>query len=147
MPTAFDQADAAALYEQMRADQRTAIALEFVRCLRLAGDPAAEQFTVEAEQAESPQQASKAEEQVVVTGGALETLRLFTAQQAAAIHRYTFERHPDCFTEVLRNPLTERLAAPGDQSRRDYACKEVWRDCANDRRTRERQPERGGCSS
>jgi len=117
MPTAFDQADAAALYEQMRPDQRTAIANEFVRCLRLAGDPAAEQFTAEAEQTESPQQSSVAEEQVVVTGGALETPRLLSAQQAAAIHRYTFERSPDCFTQVLHHPLTQAvLAAPGDQS-------------------------------
>ncbi|HEY7020531.1 MAG TPA: hypothetical protein VH349_05400 [Ktedonobacterales bacterium] len=115
MPTAFDQADAAALYEQMRPDQRTAIALEFVRCLRLAGDPAADQFTAEAEQAETSQQGSVAEEQVVVTGGALETPRLLSAQQAAAVHRYTFERHPDCFTEVLHHPLTQAvLASPGD---------------------------------
>ncbi|HEX3272861.1 MAG TPA: hypothetical protein VHR15_19615 [Ktedonobacterales bacterium] len=115
MPTAFDQADAAALYEQMRPDQRTAIALEFVRCLRLAGDPAADQFTAEAQQTETSQQGSVAEEQVVVTGGALETPRLLSAQQAAAVHRYTFERHPDCFTEVLHHPLTQAvLAAPGE---------------------------------
>ena len=120
MPTAFDQADAAALYEQMRPDQRTAIALEFVRCLGLAGDPAADQLMAEAkkvERTEPVQQGSAAEEQVVVTGGALETPRLFTAQQAAAIHRYTFERSPDCFTQVLHHPLTQAvLAAPGDQS-------------------------------
>jgi hypothetical protein len=115
MPTAFDQVDAESLYEQMRPDQRTAIALEFVRCLRLAGDPAADQFTAEAEQTESVPQGSVAEEQVVVTGGALETPRLFTAQQAAAIHRYTFERHPDCFAEILHHPLTQAvLASPGD---------------------------------
>jgi hypothetical protein len=93
MSTTFDQADAATLYEQMRPDQRTAIALEFVRCLRLAGDPAAEQFTAAAEQAKPVQQGSAAEEQVIVTGGALVTPRLITAQQATAIHRYTFERH------------------------------------------------------
>jgi hypothetical protein len=115
MPTAFDQVDAESLYEQMRPDQRTAIALEFVRCLRLAGDPAADQFTAEAEQTKSVPQGSVAEEQVVVTGGALETPRLFTAQQAAAIHRYTFERHPDCFTEILHHPLTQAvLTSPGD---------------------------------
>jgi hypothetical protein len=114
MPPTFDQADAASLYDQMRPDQRTAIALEFVRCLRLAGDPQAEQFTAEAERAEPTQQGSAAEEQVIVTGGALETPRLLTAQQAAAIHRYTFERHPDCFTQVLHHPLTQAvLAAPG----------------------------------
>jgi hypothetical protein len=98
MQAPFDQADAAALYEQMRPDQRSAIVLEFVRCLRLAGDPAADQFTAEAEQAESAPRGGAAEEQVVVTGGALETPRPLTAQQATAIHRYTFERHPDCFT-------------------------------------------------
>jgi len=117
MHAPFDQVDAESLYEEMRPDQRTAIALEFVRCLRLAGDPAADQFTTEAEQAEAAPQESAAEEQVVVTGGALETPRLFTAQQAAAIHRYTFERSPDCFTQVLHHPLTQAvLAAPGDQS-------------------------------
>jgi len=115
MQAPFDQVDAESLYEQMRPDQRTAIALEFVRCLRLAGDPAADQFTAEAEQTESAPQGSVAEEQVVVTGGALETPRLFTAQQAAAIHRYTFERHPDCFAEILHHPLTQAvLASPGD---------------------------------
>jgi hypothetical protein len=115
MQAPFDQADAATLYEQMRPDQRTAIALEFVRCLRLAGDPAAEQFTAEAEQIEPSQQGGVAEEQVVVTGGALETPRLLSAQQAAAVHRYTFERRPDCFTEVLHHPLTQAvLAAPGE---------------------------------
>ena len=117
MQAPFDQADAESLYEQMRPDQRTAIALEFVRCLRLAGDPAADQFTAEAQQAELAPQESAAEEQVVVTGGALETPHLFTAQQAAAIHRYTFERSPDCFTQVLHHPLTQAvLAAPGGQS-------------------------------
>ncbi len=115
MAAPFDQANADALYEQMRPDQRTAVALEFVRCLRLAGDPAAEQFTAEAQQAEPDQQGSVAEEQVVVTRGALETPRLLSAQQAAAIHRYTFERHPDCFAEVAQHPLTQAvLAAPGD---------------------------------
>ena len=117
MPTTFDQADASSLYEQMRPDQRTAIALEFVRCLRLAGDPQAEQFTAEAEQVKPVQQGSAAEEQVIVTGGALETPRLLSAQQAAAIHRYTFERHPDCFTEVMHHPLTQAvLAAPGEST-------------------------------
>jgi hypothetical protein len=73
MQASFDQADAATLYEQMHPDQRTAIALEFVRCLRL------------------------------------------TAQQAAAIHRYTYDHRPDCFTQVMRHPLTQAvLGAPGD---------------------------------
>jgi hypothetical protein len=117
MQAPFDQVDAESLYEQMRPDQRTAIALEFVRCLRLAEDPAADQFTAEAEQTEPTSQGSAAQEQVVVTGGALETPRLFTAQQVAAIHRYTFERRPDCFTQVLHHPLTQAvLATPADQS-------------------------------
>lgn len=113
---AFNQAGAETLYEQMRPDQRTAVALEFVRCLRLAGDPAAEEFTAQAEPAEPAQQESVAEEEVVVTRGALETPRLFTAQQAAAIHRYTFERHPDCFTEVLHHPLTQAVLTPPEES-------------------------------
>jgi hypothetical protein len=113
MQAAFDQAAAETLYERMRPDQRTAIALEFERCLRLAGDPDAEQFTAEAEQVEPTQQGSAADEPVVVTRGALETPRLLSAQQAAAIHRYTFERYPDCFTEVKHHPLTQAvLAAP-----------------------------------
>ena len=109
MQATFDQADAATVYEQLRPDQRTAIALEFVRCLRLAGDPAAEQFMAEAEQT------SAAGEKVAVIGGALVTPRLLTAQQAAEIHRYTYDHHPDCFTQVIHHPLTQAvLAAPGD---------------------------------
>jgi hypothetical protein len=104
----FDQADAQSLYEQMRPDQRTAIALEFARCLQLAGDPAAAQFMAQGEQA------SPAGEKVEVIGGALVTPRLLTAQQAAAVHRYTFDHHPDCFTHVMQHPLTQAvLSAPG----------------------------------
>jgi hypothetical protein len=124
MQTPFDQADAESLYEQMRPDQRTAIALEFVRCLGLAEDPFAEQFMAEANQAETNQaepnhaeqvqQGSAAEEPVVVTGGSPEPHRLLSAQQAAKIHRYAFERHRDCFTEVAQHPLTRAvLASPG----------------------------------
>jgi hypothetical protein len=109
MQVAFTQADAETLYEQMRPDQRTAVALEFVRCLRLKGDPAAEQFMAQAEQV------SAADEKVEVIGGALVTPRLLTAQQAAAIHRYTYDHHPDCFTQVMHHQLTQAiLAAPGD---------------------------------
>jgi hypothetical protein len=109
MQASFAQADAEALYDQMRPDQRTAIALEFVRCLQLAGDPAAEQFMAQAEQV------SAADEKVEVIGGTLVTPRLLTAQQAAAVHRYTFDHHPDCFTHVMQHPLTQAvLAAPGD---------------------------------
>ena len=112
LQAAFDQADAATLYEQMRPDQRTAIALEFVRCLQLAEDPAAEQFMAQAEQVE---QAGAVEEKVEVVGGALMTPRLLTTQQAAAIHRYTFDHWPDCFTQVMHHPLTQAvLAAPGE---------------------------------
>ena len=116
MQAAFDQAAADTLYERMRPDQRTAIALEFVRCLRLAGDPAAEQFTPEAQQVKPEQQGGAADEPVVVTRGALETPRLLSAQQAAAIHRYTFERHPDCFTEVMHHPLTQAVLAGSGES-------------------------------
>jgi hypothetical protein len=103
MHASFDQADAEPLYEQLRPDQRTAIALEFVRCLRLVGDSAAEQFMAQAEQADV------VGEKVEVIGGALVTPRLLTAQQAAAIHRYTFDHYPDCFTQVLRHPLTQAV--------------------------------------
>jgi hypothetical protein len=89
MPAAFDQADAQSLYEQMRPDQRTTIALEFVRCLQLEGEAAAEQFMAQAEQV------GAADEKVEVIGGALVTPRLLSAQQAAAIHRYTFDYRPD----------------------------------------------------
>jgi hypothetical protein len=124
MQTPFDQADADTLYEQMRPDQRTAIALEFVRCLGLAEDPFAERFMAEVNQSDTNQaepkqsepvrQGSAAEEPVVVTGGSPEPPRLLSAQQAAEIHRYAFERHRDCFTEVAQHPLTQAvLAAPG----------------------------------
>jgi hypothetical protein len=80
-----------------------------VRCLRLADDPAAEQFMAQAEQV------SAAGEKVEVIGGALVTPRLLTAQQAATIHRYTYEHRPDCFTQVMRHPLTQAvLGEPGD---------------------------------
>lgn len=125
MQAPFDQADAESLYEQMRPDQRTAVALEFVRCLRLADDSFVEQFMAETNQAEpnqtepnqtEPNQAEQAGiggEQVV---GAVEPLHLLSAQQAATLHRYTFEHRPDCFTEVLHHPLTQAvLAAPGSE--------------------------------
>jgi hypothetical protein len=115
MQATFDQADAETLYDQMRPDQRTAIAMEFVRCLRLAGDPVAEQFTAEAEQTSAADE--KNVEKVEVVRGALVTPRLLTAQQVAAIHRYVFERRPDCFTQVMSHPLTQAiLVAPEDAS-------------------------------
>jgi hypothetical protein len=66
-------------------------------------DPAAEQFMAPAEQV------SAAGEKLEVIGGALVTPRLLTAQQADAIHRYTFDHYPDCFTQVLRHPLTQAV--------------------------------------
>ncbi len=73
--------DPAAVYAQMRPDQRTAIAEEFMRVLRLAGDTAGPRFTL------APQ----------------ETL---TPEQVATLHVYTREHHPDLFAMVMRHPVT-----------------------------------------
>ena len=73
--------DPAAVYAQMRPDQRTAIAEEFMRVLRLAGDTAGPRFTL------APQ----------------ETL---TPEQVATLHVYTREHHPDLFAMVMQHPVT-----------------------------------------
>ncbi len=72
------------IYEQMRPDYRTAIAEEFMRLLRLAGDAMAPYQHVPP----------------------METL---PAEQVAALHVYTRERHPDIFDMVMQHPVT-RLA-------------------------------------
>lgn len=84
--------DPAAVYAQMRPDQRTAIAEEFMRVLQLAGDTAGPRFTL------APQ----------------ETL---TPEQVATLHVYTREHHPDLFAMVMQHPVTllslASLAASG----------------------------------
>jgi hypothetical protein len=69
------------IYAEMRPDYRTAIAEEFMRLLRLAGDNAAPYYHVPP----------------------METL---TAEQVAALHVYTRDRHPDLFDMVMRHPVT-----------------------------------------
>jgi hypothetical protein len=73
--------EAVAVYAQMRPDLRTAIAVEFMRLLQLAGDTAAPHYALAAQ----------------------ETL---TPEQVATLHAYTRARHPELFAIVMRHPVT-----------------------------------------
>jgi hypothetical protein len=89
-----------ALYEQMRPDQRTAIAGEFIRMLSLAGDSEAEQFR------------QKFQEHTQLTHDA--TDELLSADQVAAIDSYLRQRHPEMIAQLLRHPVTRSaLDMPG----------------------------------
>lgn len=92
--------DTRALYEQMRPDQRTAIAGEFIRMLSLAGDARAEQFR---------QQFREHTQLTDVTSDGL-----LSADQVAALDSYVRQRHPEMIEEVLRHPVTQSsLDMPG----------------------------------
>ncbi len=106
----FSSADPNALYAQMRPDQRTAIANEFVRHLTLAGDPAAAEF-------------ARAEEARLSRAGRLEMAKqgfdalppeLESVDHVASLHTYTRDHHPDLFDKVAQHPVTvASLAHPG----------------------------------
>lgn len=112
MLAAFAQPDAEVLYAQMRPDQRTAIALEFARCLDLAGDPIAKELLAEAKEVRAAD-----ENIVVVGGGELVAPRLLTAQQAAAVHHYVFEHHHECFTLIMGHPVTLAVLGSAEDTR------------------------------
>ena len=107
----FTTADPKALYARMRPDQRTAIANEFIRLLRLAGDPGVARFTGEDADGEP--------------GAGTETVRksfdarppeLESPEQVASIHTYTREHHPDIFEQVAHHPVTiASLAHAGER--------------------------------
>ncbi|MBF6591844.1 MAG: hypothetical protein IVW57_15150 [Ktedonobacterales bacterium] len=85
-PEAFDFQNPVAVYAQMRPDQRTAIGLEFSRLLNLSGDGTAPRF-------------------------ALDARGMLSAEQAATLHQYARERHPDIFAQVMRHPVTRSSLA------------------------------------
>src|SRR5260370_16002973 len=114
----FDTSNPDSLYAQMRPDQRTVIANEFIRLLTIAGDPAVEQLRQDVEAAEEyvPPQASNPEDERAVahTVAASEHPVRVTTEQVSRLHTYTREHHPDIFAQVMHHPVTvAALAAPG----------------------------------
>jgi len=101
----FAHDDPTGIYNQMRPDQWTAIANEFVRVLKIAGDSQADHFAGVA--ATDGQQ---------ITG----TPVLKTLDQAVAVHMYTRDHYPDLFSEVARHPVTvASLQTPGTLAEAD----------------------------
>lgn len=95
----FAHGDPAGIYKQMRPDQWTAIANEFVRVLKVAGDSQADSFAGVA--AAAGQQATP-------------TPVLKTLDQAVAVHMYTRDHYPNLFAEVAQHPVTlASLRMPG----------------------------------
>ena len=95
----FAHGDPTDIYKQMRPDQWTAIANEFVRVLTVAGDSQTEHFTGE-----------------VAPGGRQATNApvLKTFDQAVAVHMYTRDHYPNLFAEVTHHPVTvASLQTPG----------------------------------
>lgn len=94
--------DMRALYDQMRPDQRTAVAGEFIRLLTLAGDDQAERFRQDFQR------------HTQLTDGEDATEELLTAEQVAAIDQYVREKHPELIAQMLRHPVTQSaLRIPG----------------------------------
>src|SRR5260221_1403390 len=107
------------VYAQMRRDQRTVIANEFIRWLTIGGDPAVEQLRQGMEAAEEyvPPQASNPEDERAAarTVASSEHPVRVTAEQVSRLHTYTREHHPDIFAQVMHHPVTvAALAAPGE---------------------------------
>lgn len=95
----FAHGDPTDIYKQMRPDQWTAIANEFLRVLKIAGDPQVDRFAREF--APAAQQATP-------------TSVLKTLDQVVAVHMYTRDHYPDLFADVAHHPVTlASLQAPG----------------------------------
>ena len=99
------------LYAQMRPDQRTALAGEFIRLLRLAGDDQVDLFHqrfqehTQAASHTSPEASFKA------------TDELLSAEQVAEIDQYVRRKHPALIEQMLQHPVTQAaLRAPGEQA-------------------------------
>ncbi len=89
-----------ALYEQMRPDQRTAIAGEFIRMLTLAGDNQADQFRDE----------FRRHTQITDTSAT----GLLSADQVATIDSYVRQSHPEMIAQAMQHPVTQSaLEMPG----------------------------------
>lgn len=108
------------LYERMRPDQRTAVANEFVRTLRVAGDPEAERFRRETQAAAEyvPQRTTPEttddEGATPLASDENDAAALLSPEQVARIHAYTRDRHPDLFEQVMHHPVTvSAMSAPG----------------------------------
>lgn len=112
-PEEFRTGDATRLYSRLRPDQRAAVGLEFLRLLRLAGDPQAAALGggafgatgVEKTDASVTERLLRHEPQPAP---------IVSAEQTATLHRYVLEHHPDAFEQVLNHPVTQAsLRAPG----------------------------------
>ncbi|HEX8037174.1 MAG TPA: hypothetical protein VF510_25190 [Ktedonobacterales bacterium] len=104
----FAHGDPTEIYRQMRPDQWTAIANEFVRVLKIAGDSQADRFAGVA--ATDSQQTTTS------------TPVLKTLDQAIAVHRHTRDHYPDLFAEVARHPVTvASLRTPGTPAEAEVA--------------------------
>lgn len=118
----FDTSNPDSLYAQMRPDQRTVIANEFIRLLTIAADPAVEQLRQDVEAAEEyvPPQASNPEDERAAThtvASSAHPVRV-TTEQVSRLHTYTRDHHPDIFAQVMHHPVTvAALAAPGEPER------------------------------
>lgn len=120
----FAHADPTSIYKQMRPDQWTAIANEFLRVLTIAGDPQADRFAAEV---------APTNQQHMLTP-------LKTLEQAVAVHTYTRDHHPDLFAQVTQHPVTvASLEAPGAPMEPETPAEEkaivVGPDSAMDMRT------------
>lgn len=118
----FDTSNPDSLYAQMRPDQRTVIANEFIRLLTIAGDPAVERLRQDVEAAEEyvpPQASNPVDEQAAAqTVASSEHPVRVTAEQVSRLHTYTREHHPDIFAQVMHHPVTvAALEAPGEPER------------------------------
>lgn len=103
----FAHSDPTDIYKQMRPDQWTAIANEFLRVLKVAGDSQADRFAGEVAPAG----------QQTTSPPVLKTL-----DQAVAVHMYTRDHYPELFAEVARHPVTvASLQTPGTPAETEAA--------------------------
>lgn len=112
-PDEFRTGDATALYRRLRPDQRAAIGLEFLRMLRLVGDPQAATLG-----GGSFSATDTARTDTSVTERLMQhepqAAPIISAEQTAQVHRYVQEHHPDLFEQTLNHPVTQAsLARPG----------------------------------
>ena len=112
-PEEFRTGNAISLYSRLRPDQRAAISLEFLRLLRLSGDP---QVAALGGGAVSETDADKTDTNIAtrLMQHEPQPAPTVTAEQTARIHAYVLERHPDLFEQALNHPVTRAsLATPG----------------------------------
>lgn len=112
-PEQFRTGNATSLYSRLRPDQRAAIGLEFLRLLRLAGDPQAAVLG-----GDDIADASAGKTDTNVTARLMQheprPAPIVSAEQTAKVHRYVLEHHPNLFEKVLDHPVTRSsLATPG----------------------------------